>query len=318
MVSELCMPNRMEIAPRRLSLLFLIFGVLVVSICGATAGNITKLPGGIKCEDLFNDDQPICYLELQLGTINSHTPEGVHYLIDHRDSYPRKISGSVVSLDSLGGDLTAAMEIGKIAHDQKLRVMVGPSAKCVSACVFVLAAGTQRKIRGVVGIHRPYFATLGDATSPELVWRNYGELLKRAKDYLVSMSASPRLLDEMLRIEPNDVRFLSRAELDGFGLGEGPPSGNIENLAALKEAVAVKSAAAYRLSRIEYNRRAALIDRTCALDSYQSPFEPIDFSAYGRTEEELRMSPGALRAHDLEREEDGWAHCYKMIMIHGK
>jgi hypothetical protein len=121
------------------------------------------------------------------------------------------------------------------------------------------------------------------------------------------MGVSPRLLDEMLRIEPKDVRFLTRTELDAFGLGEGPPSENIEHVAALKEAVALKAAAAYGLSRFEYERRSALIDRTCPFGHYQSPSDPVDFASYGSTKSEIeaknRMSAAELRARDLETEE---------------
>jgi hypothetical protein len=69
---------------------------------------------------LFDNDQPLCFLEIEVGIITSRTPEDVRYLIEHRDSYPRKISGSMVPLDSLGGDLSAAKEIGNLIRDQKL------------------------------------------------------------------------------------------------------------------------------------------------------------------------------------------------------
>jgi hypothetical protein len=224
----------------------------------------------------------------------------------------------MVTLDSLGGNLQAAMEIGKFIRDQKLSAMIDSSAKCVSACVFVLAGATQRKIRGAVGIHRPYFATVGNANSPDVVIHEYRELLEQARDYLTNMGVAARLLDEMLRIEPNDVRYLTRTELDSYGLGESPPGDDIETLASLKEAVTIKAAAAYGLSRQEYNRRSALISRTCEFNHYQSPFEPDDLSAYGRPLEEMQMSKRELLAHDLETEERGWAHCYKMIMTHGR
>ena len=102
------------------------------------------------------------------------------------------------------------------------------------------------------------------------------------------------------------------------GIGEGPPGDDIETVASLKEAAIIKIAAAYGLSRLEYDRRSALIDRTCKFDNYQSPFEPVDFAAYGRSVEELQMSKRELLAHDLETEERGWSHCYKMIMTHGR
>jgi hypothetical protein len=255
-----------------------------------------------------------------LKSKSAGSPDDVRYLLEHRNSYPQKIWGSGVALDSLGGDVAASIEIGSLMRDQNITATISSSAKCVSACVFVLAGASQRKIKGAVGIHRPYFTTMGNSTanSPDAVIHNYRELVKQVRDYLTDMGVAPRLLDEMLRIEPNDVRYLTRTELEAYGLGEGAPGDDVENIASYKEAVAIKAAAAYGLSRQEYNRRSGLINQTCKLDFYQSAFEPVDYSAFGRTEEELQMSKRELLAHDLETEEKGWAHCYKMIMTHGR
>ena len=46
---------------------------------------ITKLPGGVKCIDLFNKNQLVCFLDIEIGIITSKTPEDVRYLIDHRE-----------------------------------------------------------------------------------------------------------------------------------------------------------------------------------------------------------------------------------------
>jgi hypothetical protein len=53
----------------------------------------------------------------------------------------------------------------------------------------------------------------------------------------------------MLRIDPDRVRYLSREELNGFGLGEGAPNVDVQTKAAWKETVELKSASAYGLSR---------------------------------------------------------------------
>jgi tetratricopeptide (TPR) repeat protein len=279
---------------------------------------ITKLPGGVKCADLFNNGQLACALDIEIGVITTKTPDDVRYLLAHRDTYPQKILGSAVTLNSLGGSLPGALEVGKIIREQKLKAVVDSSAKCVSACVFVLAGANRRQIKGSVGIHRPFFMQVGNAGSPDVVIQNYGAALKQAREYLTSMGVSDRLLDEMLRIEPNDVRYLTRAELDTFALGEGPPGDNMETVASLKEAVAIKAAAAYGLTRLEYERRSALIDRTCRFAAYQSPFEPPNFAAYGEIEGKPKMSTRNALAQDLETEERGWSQCYKAVMIHGR
>ena len=227
--------------------------ILLLFSRSAACNELTGLPGGIKCADMFNNNQPVCWLEIEIGTISDSTPEDVLYLVARRDSFARKVLASTVRLDSLGGSLSAAMRLGHLIRDQKLSAIVDTPAQCVSACVFVLAAALERKIKGRVGIHRPYF---GDAASEtnEII-HNYTELLKVAREYLASMGAANDLLDEMLRIEPTDVRFLTRSELNAFGIGEGPRTANIETIAAMKEAIAAKAAAAYRLSRLARHGR---------------------------------------------------------------
>jgi hypothetical protein len=77
--------------------------LLFIVVPDGVAGGITKLPGGVKCADLFNNDQPVCVFEIQVGTITLGTPADVRYLIDHRDSYPRKTQQVGVELNSAIG-----------------------------------------------------------------------------------------------------------------------------------------------------------------------------------------------------------------------
>jgi hypothetical protein len=44
------------------------------------------------------------------------------------------------------------------------------------------------------------------------------------RSYLREMNVDIRLADEMLRIDPDQVRYLSRAELNDYRVGEGPPA----------------------------------------------------------------------------------------------
>jgi hypothetical protein len=50
---------------------------LFIVVPDGVAGGITKLPGGVKCADLFNNDQPVCVFEIQVGTITLGTPADV-------------------------------------------------------------------------------------------------------------------------------------------------------------------------------------------------------------------------------------------------
>ena len=51
-----------------------------------------------------------------------------------------------VYIDSLGGDVRAAMEIGRIVRRREMGVNVIPETSCASACVLVFAAGVDRDI----------------------------------------------------------------------------------------------------------------------------------------------------------------------------
>ena len=59
-----------------------------------------------------------------------------------------------VSLNSVGGDVAAAMTLGRILRREDKDAVIGPDDVCISACVLVLAGATHRAIfGGKVGIH---------------------------------------------------------------------------------------------------------------------------------------------------------------------
>lgn len=64
------------------------------------------------------------------------------------------IKNNSIQLNSNGGNLSAAMGIGKLIRDRNLNTFLGPNSRCVSACVEILIGGNQRVVLGTVGIHR--------------------------------------------------------------------------------------------------------------------------------------------------------------------
>jgi hypothetical protein len=95
-------------------------------------------------------------------------------LLDARRTLERPEEFVTVQLVSPGGDVYAAMEIGRLvrANDVHTKVQTTDIAThtqnlCVSACVFIFAAGVSRDVNGLwstllkhsaVGIHRPYYS----------------------------------------------------------------------------------------------------------------------------------------------------------------
>jgi hypothetical protein len=132
-----------------------------------------------------------------------------------------------LNLDSPGGDVDAAMGIGRLLRKHDGFVTV--TGKCYSACVLVFAGGVTRfassnlfaaggELTGV-GIHRLYFATLAGALTQDQVKLQYHAELSRIRSYLRDMDVAPEFLSLMQSIEPEDVRLLTQDELVRYGLG---------------------------------------------------------------------------------------------------
>ena len=133
-------------------------------------------------------------------------------------SYP----GPIVALDSRGGDVEAAIKIGQLLRKWSRQVVIRPNAVCISACVLVLAGAESRWVYGKVGIHRPYFTN--DVAIEALAQKeNYMRVEALIKTYLEEVNVRSVLYDDMLRISPSKVRFLSQEELESYGIGESDP-----------------------------------------------------------------------------------------------
>lgn len=121
----------------------------------------------------------------------------------------------ILVLDSNGGDLAAAMEIGRLVRHHSFTVGVPESAQCLSSCVLVLAAGVERRPLGKVGIHRPYFATAPDGILPGDTLEDMEETVSL---YLDEMNVPERLAEDMFSIEPAEMRMLTRDEMAEYRL----------------------------------------------------------------------------------------------------
>ena len=137
-----------------------------------------------------------------------------------------KYDNILVRLDSPGGDVLAAMKIGEIIRADWLWTLVDDDAKCLSACVFLLAAGGNRGAgdRGPVAIHRPfflpeYFSSLNQNQAKE----KYDELTANVKSYLSKMVMSDDLFNAMMQVSSGEGRVLSSVEMKHMNLiGEDP------------------------------------------------------------------------------------------------
>lgn len=129
----------------------------------------------------------------------------------------RRREGMVVHLDSGGGQLTAAIAIGRLLRAQRGVVRIGASSSCLSACIFVLAGAPYRVVEAgaVISIHRPYDPE--DAQLPA-AQRDIKQARLDAfvRAYLKEVNVPPALYEAMLNAP--DGRALAPPELTWYGL----------------------------------------------------------------------------------------------------
>lgn len=159
-------------------------------------------------------------------------------------------------LNSKGGDVDAAIQIGR--HLRKLSAIaaVVGTDECLSACVFVLAGATQRLLSpaAAIGIHRPY-SLRTDIRDYGAAQKEHSRLAVTAKTYLEDMNLPTSLYDAMMRVPPESIRLLKRQELASFGLDQVDP---VE-----QELLDGSEARKYGLSKLEYIRRKGEVSSVC-------------------------------------------------------
>lgn len=175
--------------------------------------------------------------------------EDCQYYEGKSEACDRKPSDFVLVIDSPGGDVQAAIEAGRILTKRNWAVLVRQGNICTSACVFLLASAAERIVAGQVGIHR--IIPVGSSVDGRgALDKELAPILGDARDLLEENGVSPRLLEDMMTVPSSTVRYLSEAELIGYGLGA-------ENSAALD------------LRRIEIERKCGsdFVERMIAADA---------------------------------------------------
>ncbi|MCR9273708.1 MULTISPECIES: COG3904 family protein [Mameliella] len=157
------------------------------------------------------------------GEITEETPEAFRtYLRENGIGYS-------LNLDSPGGNLGAAIALGRLFREKGIRTTVGRSAPmpdmpqydqridggtCESACVFALIGGTSRQAdSGELGVHQfhsPDGSNIPTAATQQIM----GQLVL----YLIEMGVSAELLTLASKIPGDQMHYLSEPELARLGI----------------------------------------------------------------------------------------------------
>ena len=237
--------------------------LILVAITNMTAHAApATVDAGVNCS--YMQDWKLCTFTMKIdGEIDASTVKKVREgLAEVRAPLwllPPAGYGERFEINSPGGSVDAAIEIGRMLRKIDAPVFVEAGASCISACVLILAGATSRQINGRVGIHRPYLINAPQPLTSTAVQGAYDQTLQSIRLFLREMNVGDRLADDMVRIVPEQVRFLTASELDGYGLGERDP--------VYHETLELAQAQKYGLDRREYMRRKALVDRECVRES---------------------------------------------------
>jgi TPR repeat protein len=159
----------------------------------------------------------------------------------------------MVTLDSPGGDVISAIELGRLFRKARVTVAVGVNDKCLSSCIFLLAGSVHRiLLGGAIGIHRPYLNDTAPTTF-ESLQTNTTHLNDLVSEYLKEMNIPTVLFDDMMRVPSEQIKILNSSDLDLYGLRHDDP--------VFAELQRQAEARAIGLPMSEYLPRKAAYDR---------------------------------------------------------
>ncbi len=218
------------------------------------------------------------------GYITEEDVVGANVMADLLKSGKQKIAGNLVSFASDGGEVVAAMALGRLLHQLGVSTMVGRDDQCLSSCVFAFMGGDRRIAAGHIGIHRPYFAStryVQDRRS------QYRQLQKKLRDYIEELDFPPSLYEEVMAVSPEAIRVLSPADLKRFYLDGMSPSA--------EEEADAESARRLGVPILEYLQRKA---RACAGSQVEGCAQAAPSTAAAdapqRQDARVRTAEGAL------------------------
>lgn len=158
------------------------------------------------------------------GEITADTPDAFRsFLAEWQDElvWEDNLLPSVM-FDSSGGNLGAAIELGRLLRKNNARTIVGrskpsgdrffdwtPGGECTSACVFAFLGGATRWVgAGELGVHQ-FYAPDNQNVPTAATQRIMGDLVI----YLIEMGISPELLSVASNVRPDDMLFLDEVKL---------------------------------------------------------------------------------------------------------
>jgi hypothetical protein len=154
------------------------------------------------------------------GTIDVGAAERFKTELDSVREYVKTIA-----LDSPGGSVNDALEMGRLIRDGGLGTSVASGALCASSCPLVFAGGKERiaTATSAIGVHQIYASVSAESLPAGL--RAAGEAMSDAQKttaaitrYLTESGVDPALWLHALETPPNRLYYLNPTELTQYKL----------------------------------------------------------------------------------------------------
>jgi hypothetical protein len=170
-------------------------------------------------------DRTTCVFTVKLrGAIDSSRLQLIRHAQGRRDAARRALHRDVelrIDVDSQGGEVFAAMEIGRILREERASISVRNGASCISSCVLLLMGAVERHVSEAarLGIHRPSLGASGrggpkQAGEDAIVDAMAGQLAL----YAQQMNVPRKIVDEMMSIPADRLRLLKPSAMAAYGI----------------------------------------------------------------------------------------------------
>jgi hypothetical protein len=176
-------------------------------------------------------DRTACTFTVKLrGAIDGSRLQLIRHALTRRDAARRALHRDVdlrIDVDSQGGEVFAALEIGRILREERASISVRSGASCISSCVLLLMGAVERNVSEAarLGIHRPSLGASARGGPKET-----GEdaivdaMAAQLALYAEQMNVPRKIVDEMMSIPADHLRLLRPSELAGYGIPRVDPS----------------------------------------------------------------------------------------------
>lgn len=147
------------------------------------------------------------------GEITSRDIQALKTIIINQGYNNQNEGQPIVVLNSPGGSVPAALEMGRLLRKYLFMTVVDGGASCSSACVFLLAGGVSRNLflDGKIGLHRPRFdyQEYGELSKNQAS-AAYEKIKKDCTDYMMEMGISNQVFFDMLQTASQSINFVDR------------------------------------------------------------------------------------------------------------